>query len=269
MHKISVVNSNKMNKPFDFITSSFAANLSDTYNISIRQLPDGYYFYVTNPEKKYVAIKHIVANHITAALLANEPLLQLNYRSVSYIGYGAFSIVPKALIINDNFNAFLPIESNLRQRAKTIVNPINQDAIIVCYSNQWTIPNLTTIHKHHEIELLTQLAQQTPNADSVWADIALNHINIVVIKNNHLLLANTYPISCDNDAAYYILACYQQLNLSQENTELNIMGNLLNINPTPFLTDYIRHINTPKPHNWNDELPNQYAPLFTLQTNQI
>ena len=102
-----------MNKPFDFITSSFAANLSDTYNISIRQLPDGYYFYVTNPEKKCVAIKHIVANHITPALLANEPLLQLNYRSVSYIGYGAFSIVPKALIINDNFNAFLPIESNL------------------------------------------------------------------------------------------------------------------------------------------------------------
>ena len=50
MHKISVVNSNKMNKPFDFITSSFAANLSDTYNISIRQLPDGYYFYVLSKE---------------------------------------------------------------------------------------------------------------------------------------------------------------------------------------------------------------------------
>ena len=255
-----------MNKPFDFTSSSFAANLSDTYSISIRQQPDGYYFCITNPQNECVAIKHIIADHITPALLANEPLLQLNYRSATYIGHGAFGIVPKALIINDNYTTFLPIEKNLRQRAKTIVNPINQDTLVVSYTNQWTIPNLTTIHKHHEIELLAQQAQQAPHADSIWADITHNHINIVVRKNHHLHLANTYPIACDNDAAYYILACYQQLELSQEETPLFTTGYTNHINPTPFLSDYIRHIDSLKPHTWSQELPNEYTSLFTLQT---
>ena len=256
-----------MNKTFDFISSSFAANLSDTYNISIRQQPDGYYFCITNSENECIAIKYIASEHITPSLLANEQLLQLNYRSATYIGYGPFGIVPKTLIINDNYTSFLPIEKNLRLRAKTIVNPINTDALIVSYSNQWTIPNIETIQKNHEIELLIQIAQQTSDSDSIWADITSNHINIVVIKKDRLHLANTYTISCDNDAAYYILACYQQLELSQEETPLFITGYTNHINPTPFLKDYIRHINPLKPHKWSADLPNEYTSLFALQAN--
>ena len=263
---MNVVNSNKMNKPFDFITSSFAANLSDTYSISIRQLPDGYSFYITNNKNESVAIKNISTEHITPVLLANEPLLQLNYRTATYIGYGPFSLIPKSLISDENYATFLPIENNLRRRAKTIVNPLNDDILVASYSNQWTMPNMVC-RKHHEIELLASMALNSPTPNSMWAEITSQHINIVVICNHKLHLANTYPITCDNDAAYYILACYQQLNLSQEEVELNIMGDLLTINPTPFLTDYIRHINSLKPQNWNAELPNQYALLFTLQTN--
>ena len=268
MHKINVVNSNKMNKPFDFITSSFAANLSDTYNISIRQLPDGYRFYIIDDNNTILAIKHITADHLTTQFLKNEPLLQLNYRSATYIGHGPFALIPKSLVIDENYTSFLPIENNLRRRAKNIVNPLNNDILVASYSNQWTIPNIKS-RKHHEIELLASMALNSPTQNSMWAEITSQHINIVVIHNHKLHLANTYTITCDNDAAYYILACYQQLNLSQEELELNIMGDLLTINPIPFLTDYIRHINTLHPKNWNAELPNQYAPLFTLQTNQI
>ena len=253
-----------MNKPFDFITSSFAANISDTYSISIRQLPDGYRFYITNAQNQIVAIKHITTEHPSLQLLKEEPLLQLNYNSITYIGHGPFALIPKSLVINENYTTFLPIENNLRQRAKTITNPLTDDIIIASYSNQWTIPD-TKCRKIHEIELLTSMALNSHTTNSMWAEITNNHINIVIIQNHKLHLANTYPIACDNDAAYYILACYQQFSLSQENTELNIMGNLHNINPTPFLTNYIRKINSPKPLNWNDELPNQYAPLFTLQ----
>ena len=262
---MNVVNSNTMNKPFDFITTSFAANLSDTYSISIRQLPDGYRFYITDNNSITVAIKDIATEHITSQFLKDEPLLQLNYRSATYIGYGPFALIPKSLVIDENYTAFLPIENNLRHRAKTIVNPLNDDILVASYSNQWTMPNIKC-RKHHEIELLASMALNSPTPNSMWAEITSQHINIVVICNHKLHLANTYPITCDNDAAYYILACYQQLNLSQEEVELNIMGDLLTINPTPFLTDYIRHINSLKPQNWNAELPNQYALLFTLQT---
>lgn len=85
---MNVVNSNTMNKPFDFITTSFAANLSDTYSISIRQLPGGYSFYITNNDNIAIAIKHINLEHISPQLLKEEPLLQLNYHSATYIGYG-------------------------------------------------------------------------------------------------------------------------------------------------------------------------------------
>ena len=158
---MNVVNSNKMNKPFDFITSSFAANLSDTYSISIRQLPDGYNFYITNDKNESVAIKHIAAEHITPALLADEPLLQLNYRSATYIGHGVFSMIPQNLIIDNNYTAFLSIESNLRLRAKTIANPINSDIIIACYTNQWTIPFIDTRKKTRDRRTLNTICCST------------------------------------------------------------------------------------------------------------
>ena len=110
------------------------------------------------------------------------------------------------------------------------------------------------------------MALNSHSTNSMWAEITTQHINIVVIRDHKIQLTNTYSISNNDDAAYYILACYQQLKLSQEEVDLNIIGDLLTINPVPFLTDYIRHINTPQPQNWNAELPNQYAPLFTLQT---
>ncbi len=254
-----------MSNSIDFIATNFAANLSDTYSISIRQLPDGYNFYVTNDKNESVAIKHISAEHITTATLTNEPLLQLRYKSATYIGHGVFSIIPQNLIIDNNYTAFLPIENNLRLRAKTIANPINSDTIIACYTNQWTTPNIK-YNKHHEIELLSLIALQDSESDTMWAEITTQTINIVVIKDRKLYLANSYTITCDNDAAYYILACYQQLKLSQEKTPLNILGNILTINPLPFLKDYIRHIEIQKPKNWNPEFPNEYATLFTLQS---
>lgn len=257
-----------MSNSIDFIATNFAANLSDTYSISIRQLPGGYSFYITNNDNIAVAIKHINLEHISPQLLKEEPLLQLNYHSATYIGYGPFALIPKTLVINENYTTFLPLENNLRQRAKTIVNPLTNDILIAAYSNQWTMPNIKC-RKYHEVELLASIALNSHSSNSMWAEVTTQHINIVVIHDHKLQLANTYSISNNDDTAYYILACYQQLKLSQEEVELNIMGDLLTINPISFLTDYIRHINTPQPQNWNAELPNQYAPLFTLQTTQI
>ena len=262
---MNVVNSNKMNKPFDFITTSFAANLSDTYSISIRQLPDGYLFYITDNKNQSIAIKHVIADHITAQLLKTEPLLQLNYHSITYIGYGPFALIPKSLVIDENYTNFLPIENNLRKRAKTILNPLTDDIIITAYTNQWTMPEIKC-RKYHEVELLATIALNSHTSHSMWAEITSQHINIVVIKDHKLHLANSFPITCDNDAVYYILACYQQLDLSQEDTPLTIIGNITYINPTPFLKDYIRHIEPMKPHTWSQELPNEYTSLFALQT---
>ena len=262
---MNVVNSNKMNKPFDFITTSFAANLSDTYSISIRQLPDGYLFYITDNKNQSIAIKRVIADHITAQLLKTEPLLQLNYHSMTYIGYGPFALIPKSLVIDENYTNFLPIENNLRKRAKTIVNPLTDDIIITAYTNQWTMPEIKC-RKYHEVELLATIALNSHTSHSMWAEITSQHINIVIIKDHKLHLANSFPITCDNDAAYYILACYQQLNLSQEDTPLTIIGNITYINPTPFLKDYIRHIEPLKPHTWSSELPNEYTSLLALQT---
>ena len=91
-----------MSNSIDFIATNFAANLSDTYSISIRQLPDGYRFYITDNNSITVAIKDIATEHITSQFLKDEPLLQLNYRSATYIGYGPFALIPKSLVIVGN-----------------------------------------------------------------------------------------------------------------------------------------------------------------------
>lgn len=258
-----------MKEIIDLVAPDFSADISEQYSLSIRQIPDGYSFCVlADKNSRCIAVNY---KPITKGIkppheqLKDEPLLQLKYKTVIFVGYGAYAVVPKNFVKN-NHAVFLPISQTLQHRAEIIINSISSETEIVGYTNQWKRPD-APMQLHHETELLISLALRSCTATALWSEIMSNHINIVIKREHKLILCNTYDIATDTDASYFILACYQQFALEHETIPLYITGTLHDINPVPFLSDYIRHIHPLKPNLWNNDLTNNniYS-VFTLQT---
>lgn len=62
------------------------------------------------------------------------------------------------------------------------------------------------------------------NDEVMIIDFKTDEFSLVVVKNNKLLLANTFLYSSPDDVLYYLLKCCQQLNLSQQEVQLSLSG---------------------------------------------
>ncbi len=256
----------------DYIASDFAVDLSKQYCLSIRQNLDGYSFCVIDKAlAKCVAIKYVPASKASAAsnrLFENESLLQLEYDKVHFWGEGAYTLVPNAIASEDNFTSFLPIEKKLQNRAKLLKTEITETESIVCYTNQWEMPNIQCV-LHHSIEPLLQIGIRCSEYESVWCEITNHYANIAIIKNSKIVLANSYQISSKEDIYYYILACYQQFGLSVTDVKLHVTGRFNDEKIDDFLKEYIKSVDVIMPKYWNNEFDNIYAPDFILLTEII
>lgn len=260
-----------MNFTLDYIATDFAVDLSNQYSLSIRQDQDGYSFCVVDETlRKCVAIKRIAIQKLssTSDFFANEALLKLEYKKVNFIGYGAYTIIPNALVDEDNLCSYLPIEKNLQNRAKLHTNEVTDRDTIVCYTNQWQVPNMNC-SKFHIVELLLRMGLECDEYESVWCDVSRNIITISIIRNGGIVLVNSYQATTKEDIYYYILACYQQFGLSKEKVKLHINGNCDEGRLDEFLKEYISEVVYEQPRYWNGEFDNRYAPYFTLLTNII
>lgn len=257
-----------MRKPIELISPSFSSDFSQQYSLSIRQFPNGYSFCVKAiDENKCLAIKYLPfeSHSKTASLLKDEPLLQQDYKSVTYWGYGAYLFLPNKLEY-DNYTPLLPIPNTIKRRSETKEKLISQDIRVIFQTNRWIYPKTDNIELIHEIEMLFSVASNHTAKSGVWVEILENHINIIILSDKELKLGNTYQISTGMDIAFYILACYQQLKLSTEVTPLFLYGKLPDEEVTNVLKSYLRKMQIYTPLLWDNKL-NEESQLncFTLQ----
>ncbi|WP_130733721.1 DUF3822 family protein [Flavobacterium sp. J27] len=64
------------------------------------------------------------------------------------------------------------------------------------------------------------------NEKEVFVHIQKGHFEIVVVKNQQLLLFNSFEYTTPEDFIYYILFTYEQLQLSPETITLHLFGNI-------------------------------------------
>ncbi|MFI3297055.1 MAG: DUF3822 family protein [bacterium] len=256
----------------DYIASDFAVDLSKQYSLSIRQNLDGYSFCVIDKRQdKCVAIKSVTTSKSSVnsiggdQLFEIEPLLKLEYDKVIFFGEGAYALVPNAIISDNNLSSFLSIEKRLQNRAKLLKTEITEADTIVCYTNQWQVPNIQCV-LHHSVEPLLQMGMRCSEYESVWCEITNHYINIAIIKNSKIILVNSYQISSKEDIYYYILACYQQFGISVTDVRLHVTGRFNDEKIDDFLKEYIKGVDLIMPKYWNNEFDNIYAPDFTLLT---
>lgn len=59
---------------------------------------------------------------------------------------------------------------------------------------------------------------------AMFIDFTTDEFSIVVVKENKLLLCQTFAYTAPEDVLYYLLKCCQQLNLSQQEVQLLLSG---------------------------------------------
>lgn len=268
----------------DLIAPTFEGRLSASeYSLSIRHLPDGYSFSITDNNQKCQAIKYICCNERNAAKeLKEEPLLQQKYKSIKYFQRGISGLMPTIEYLNKNNNAhaLLPplFNSNgdiiRHKQTDLIVNNINEK-IACCFIKSEPAFNLKNYSLHHTSELLIKLALTSEQPSGIWVEHTEYTTSIVIKKSNKILLANSYSTDTSTDAIYYIIHCYENCKLSQYETPIFLIDTENNQDKSlkNLLSPYIENIKNLTPKLW-DGIPqylsnNTILNIFTLQTEII
>jgi len=117
--------------------------------------------------------------------------------------------------------------------------------------------------------ILRKSAQSEKN--TVFIDLCDNKFDIGIIKQSKLFLYNNFTFSTREDFLYYILNCYNTLNLDSKKTKLSISGEFQKNELIPALKDYLNNITLVKREqkfNYSNALntiPNFYfQKLFNL-----
>jgi hypothetical protein len=61
-------------------------------------------------------------------------------------------------------------------------------------------------------------------AGTIFIDFKTDEFSVVVVRENKLLLCQTFAYTAPEDVLYYLLKCCQQLNLSQQRVQLCLSG---------------------------------------------
>ncbi len=102
------------------------------------------------------------------------------------------------------------------------------------------IPSLILEHIHLKLYQFC-LTQNWENGIGVL--VLENNLFICIFKDNKFTLCNTFSVSSNDEISYYIMLMFQEFGLSQEDTSLELFGE---IDEKPFLekhlSQYIRNI---------------------------
>lgn len=245
----------------DFISNFFSEkNCSTQYRLSIRESSNGFSFCVTNITNG----KCMAASHTSE--LQQNPFSDCDFFEHIYMLDSPFALVPKTLFQSNNSALYLPLEEEQKKKAVIQINEINNQILLVFDESHF--PKISIAQNIHPITALLKYAFELETSKKICADFETDKLHLTAVDGDDILLANTYEYESENDAAYYILAVYQELKLDVETFHLYLAGNKNNDKiPLDFLKEYIRNVNMVTPINdcWDKHFPMEDYPAFATQ----
>lgn len=258
----------------DLLSSKFVFENTDLYSLSIRHQLDGYSFSVKNQNGIVVAVKRVVCNKNND--LQDEPLLQLNYRNVSYIECGSFSFIPDSLFPEDSCRLFLPVEKD-----KLILSDVRycmpssalSDKIKVAFVlNDKLLPapikqrlsENKPVAFLHEMSLIADMAMSVEERLFVLCEVSSSVLDVIAVKDAKILLATSYSVGTELDVLYFIMEVYRALNLDPEHVKLFLSGDLAAFPVVDVINDYVRYHNVIYPENISDDITIPHPEYFSL-----
>lgn len=265
-----------MTDNIDLIAPSFDGKLSGSnYRLSIRLMPDGYSFCVTDSDGKCVAVKYI-ADKRRCSDIAGDILLQQRYSDITLYSNTAFTLIPNAIVErgdNSTLNSLIPptvfpdghirtIGGNELDAAKST------DDIAILFKK----PDATirTTSANHYIHLLINYLTSSAEPNIVLVEAIQNYTTVAIKQNNRIVYTNTFYTATATDSAYYLFAGIEQLNIPAS-TPIHIVDTAPpGQNIASILKQYSYTPTILTPHLWQEMPPEMTADtrlnMFALQS---
>ena len=171
-------------------------------------------------------------DHLKKSLSANQELSQ-TFNSVLLIFQNELSnLVPKELFDENQLADYLKFNSKILKSDFISTDEITINDSMNVYVPYMNINNFVFDtfgvfeYKHASTILIDTLLQERKTSDDALAYLNINHQNfeLIVIKDEKLLLYNSFEFSTKEDVIYYLLFTIEQLHLSPETIKLILMG---------------------------------------------
>lgn len=229
----------KINNNLDF-------NYLDNSHLSIQIDLDGFSFCIINSDLKEITAlytyEYFENNSSLDRVLKNiqqiileEPLLQKQYLSVN-------------ITFKNKLNTFVPLPlfdeqlaaSYLQYTVKVLTNDfVAHDTIAKHQLVNVYIPfiNITNFfldqfgpfnYQHAATVLVEKLIDisKENTVTNVYVHVSKNDFDVVVIKQNELILYNSFTLNTTEDFAYFILFIFEQLQLDRDTDKIVLLGNI-------------------------------------------
>ena len=211
--------------------------------LSIQFSLDGFSFYISNTHHiiskftsfnftKPIKSPELILKKIKE-IFKNEKTLQQDFETVSVVHQNNLStLVPNQYFKDDDLNKYL------KYSVKTIttdlivyddLNFIKAKNVYVPFVNinNFIFQNFGEFeYKHHSSILLEKLFSQSDNSLNFFVNISQSLFDIVVLKDSKILFYNIFEYQTKEDFIYYILFTLEQLELSSDNTNVSLLGDI-------------------------------------------
>ena len=226
----------------EIVESSFLAQNSTYYELSILIGMDSLIFVVVDERKMVLALKHwrfeiVSTNPIEnfKSTFRNEPILNLKFKKVQ-IAYSSksFTLVPEKLYNENHSEAYL----------KNITEVSSWEEIFTDYIPNQKICNVFSIPKeiksffiekypeasfyHSTTVLLNSFSRLKSDleAKKLLLNLAKGTLDVIFIDKGTLKLLNSYDLSSGKDLLYYSLLIVEQFGLEQVKQEIWVTGHI-------------------------------------------
>ncbi len=226
------------------IDDTFDIELASTYHLSIQYCSRNFSFVIRDASgTNFIAYKshwfdkpvqkQEMADQIRGFLNADS-FLTRSYKSVQFLYQTPVSVlVPSALFRKENPEAYFRFSADLLEEEKVHYRKIPSIDAFVLFPMPEDLINqvsfmLDKVQFFHQAcpQIEAAMAETSGSADSsqVFAHINPGSADLLVVKQNKLILYNSFVIKNTEDLVFFILYLYEQFGLSQEETALNLSG---------------------------------------------
>lgn len=186
-----------------------------------------------------------------------HPELKMQYDEITVLHDNSFNtFVPQALFEEEYMGSYLQYNTKVFDTDVFAFDSLDSYAINNVYVpfmniNNYLIDRFGAFEYRHTASILTaRLLDISKNIDEkqVFVHLQDKHFEIVVVRNQKLLLYNSFEYSTPEDFLYYLLFTMEQLSLNPEITRVLLLGKTDEDNNCFTLAyNYIRNIELYQP----------------------
>ncbi len=200
-----------------------------------------------NPVKILEQIEHIYSN---------ENALEREFDEVKVLfANDLYSLVPKDLFLEDEASNYLKFNTKILKTDVVAHDVLENQGIVTVYIPFTNITNFL-FDKHGEFEYVHSISVlietifkiNTGKGTEVFLNNYDTYFDLIVIKDNKLLLSNSFSYETKEDFIYYLLFTVEQLELDPSDLDLKLMGAINAESPLYKIAyNYIKNVSFIKP----------------------